>query len=94
MRDLDIDDELIFVNKTQERIYIYLNNKLVPLPDGLRLLIPTKIIPFLFSSIMTLRGKFRLLLDLVIPRKNIDIDESVESFVTRRFGREALINIA
>tara|TARA_B110001452_G_scaffold65039_1_gene51786 strand:- start:5078 stop:6475 length:1398 start_codon:yes stop_codon:yes gene_type:complete len=94
VRDLDIDDELIFVNKTQERIYIYLNNKLVPLPDGLRLLIPTKIIPFLFSSIMTLRGKFRLLLDLVIPRKNIDIDESVESFVTRRFGREALINIA
>ena len=94
VRDLNIDDELIFVNKTNERIYIYLNNKLIPLPDGLRLLIPSKIFPFLFSSIMSLRGKLRLLLDIVIPRKNIDDDESVESFVTRRFGREALVNIA
>ena len=48
VRDLNIDDELIFVNKTNERIYIYLNNKLIPLPDGLRLLIPSKISPFLF----------------------------------------------
>ena len=94
VRDLNIDDELIFVNKTNERIYIYLNNKLIPLPDGLRLLIPSKISPFLFSSIMSLRGRLRLLLDIVIPKKNIDNDESVESFVTRRFGREALVNIA
>ena len=83
VRDLNIDDELIFVNKTNERIYIYLNNKLIPLPDGLRLLIPSKISPFLFSSIMSLRGRLRLLLDIVIPKKNIDNDESVESFVTR-----------
>ena len=94
VRDLNIDDELIFVNKTNERIYNYLNNKLIPLPDGLRLLIPSKISPFLFSSIMSLRGRLRLLLDIVIPKKNIDNDESVESFVTRRFGREALVNIA
>jgi len=58
------------------------------------LLVPTKIFPFLFSSIMSTRGKLRLLLDIVLPKKNIDIDESVENFVTRRFGKEALDNIA
>lgn len=94
VKDLGIDDKVIFVNKTQERIYIYLKNKLIPLPQGLRLLVPTKIFPFLFSSIMSTRGKLRLLLDIVLPKKNIDIDESVENFVTRRFGKEALDNIA
>tara|TARA_B100000902_G_scaffold399974_1_gene474174 strand:+ start:6112 stop:7509 length:1398 start_codon:yes stop_codon:yes gene_type:complete len=94
VKDLGIDDKVIFVNKTQERIYIFLKNKLIPLPQGLRLLVPTKIFPFLFSSIMSTRGKLRLLLDIVLPKKNIDIDESVENFVTRRFGKEALDNIA
>ena len=94
VKDLGIDDKVIFVNKTQERIYIFLKNKLIPFPQGLRLLVPTKIFPFLFSSIMSTRGKLRLLLDIVLPKKNIDIDESVENFVTRRFGKEALDNIA
>ena len=94
VKDLGIDEKVIFVNNTQERIYIFLKNKLIPLPQGLRLLVPTKIFPFLFSSIMSTRGKLRLLLDIVLPKKNIDIDESVENFVTRRFGKEALDNIA
>jgi len=44
----------------------------------------------LASPILSMRGKMRMLLDLVLRRKRDDSDESLASFVRRRLGREAL----
>jgi oxygen-dependent protoporphyrinogen oxidase len=44
----------------------------------------------LTTPILSWRGKLRMLLDLVLPRKDDDTDESLASFIKRRLGREAL----
>src|SRR5262245_11186348 len=61
-RELGLADVLIPVNKTRERIYVLIGNRIVPLPDGLGLLVPTKLAPFLRSPLLTWFGKLLLLL--------------------------------
>ena len=40
VRELGLENALIPVNKTSERIYVLIGQRLVPLPDGLGLLVP------------------------------------------------------
>jgi oxygen-dependent protoporphyrinogen oxidase len=46
------------------------------------------------SDLLSWRGKVRALGDLVLPRRSGGGDESLESFVTRRLGREVLERVA
>ncbi|MGJ3239873.1 MAG: protoporphyrinogen oxidase [Anaerolineae bacterium] len=94
-RDLGLADDLIAVNNTPERIYVLADGRLVPLPDGLRLLVPTNIEAFLASPLLSLGGKLRVLMDLLIPARADDSsDESLADFVVRRMGQEALDKLA
>jgi protoporphyrinogen/coproporphyrinogen III oxidase len=86
--------EPIPVNKTPQRIYVLLKKRLVPLPDGLGLIVPTKLLPFLRSPLLSWYGKLRLLAEQFIPASTISEDESLASFITRRMGKEALHNLA
>ena len=54
------------------------------------LAVPTKIGPFLRSRLFSWPGKLRMGLDLVIPGGNGRGDESIASFLRRRFGQEAV----
>src|SRR5262249_57304282 len=65
-----------------------------PLPEGFLLLAPTALWPLARSSIVALRGKARMALDLVLPRGRTGDDESLGSFVRRRVGVEALERVA
>ena len=66
------------------------NGRLAPVPEGFVLMAPNRLLPILTTPILSLRGKLRLLMDLVIPRRSEETEESLGSFVRRRFGREAL----
>ena len=55
---------------------------------------PTRLWPFLTSSLFSWAGKLRMGLDLVLPRAEPSDDESLASFVRRRLGREALERVA
>jgi oxygen-dependent protoporphyrinogen oxidase len=68
--------------------------RLERLPEGFLLLAPTRVGPVLASRIFSWRGKLRLGLDLVLPRRRAAGDESLGSFVRRRLGREALERVA
>ena len=94
VHELGIEDELIPVNDTPERIYVLSDGQLVPLPDGLRLLVPTNIPAFLTSPLMSIPGKLRVLMDTLIPPNLSDEDESLANFVVRRMGQEALDKLA
>ena len=59
-------------------------------PEGFVMMAPSKLLPILTTPILSLRGKLRMLLDLVRPRKDDDGDESLAAFFKRRLGREAL----
>ena len=45
---LGMGDQLIGSNDVDRKTYILLKNKLVPLPDGLMFMVPTKILPVVF----------------------------------------------
>jgi oxygen-dependent protoporphyrinogen oxidase len=62
----------------------------LPVPDGFVLMAPHRLAPMLTTPVLSWRGKFRLLLDLFIPRRDDETEESLASFVRRRLGREAL----
>lgn len=76
------------------RTWIVRDGRLLPLPEGLRLLAPTSLTPFLASGTVSWPGKLRMGLDLVLPRRRFDGDESLAALVRRRLGEEALERLA
>ncbi len=68
--------------------YILRKCKLTRLPEGLSGLVPTRLMPFVVSTLISPIGKLRVALDVLIPARKTDADESVESFVVRRMGRQ------
>lgn len=76
------------------RTYVAHGGRLHPLPEGFLLLAPTRLWPLVASPLFSWRGKLRMALDLVLPRRAADGDESLAGFVTRRLGQEALERVA
>lgn len=93
-KKLGLGDHLIGTNPDQTKTYVYTGKKMVSMPDGLSLMVPTKFMPFVFSPLFSLPGKIRMGLDLLIPGKGDEGDESLASFVRRRLGEEALQKMA
>lgn len=89
-RRLGLEDRLIPTDGRYRRSLVLRKGKPVPVPDGFMLLAPTRMGPIMESSIFSLWGKIRLAMERFIPRRRDLEDESLGSFVRRRFGREAL----
>ena len=92
-RRLGIEDRLVRTDDRFRRTYIAFGGRLHPLPDGFQLLAPTRLGPFIRSSLFSWPGKLRMALDVVLPRGG-DPDESLGAFVSRRLGKEALERVA
>jgi len=93
-KELGIEEELLGTNDEKRKTFVLVNDKLTPLPDGVMLIIPTKIMPFALSPLISWPGKFRMGMDLFIPANKNGDDESVGNFIRRRLGKEALYKIA
>lgn len=91
---LGIDDHLMSTKTDHPETFVYLNNKMVTIPDGLSLMVPTRFTPFITTRLFSWPGKIRMGMDLFIPRKRGNSDESLASFVRRRLGTEALERMA
>jgi protoporphyrinogen/coproporphyrinogen III oxidase len=90
---LGITGRLINTQEQFRRTYVAFGGALHPLPDGFSLMAPTRLTPLATSGLFTFGGKLRMALDLVLPRREME-DESLESFVTRRLGRQAMERVA
>ncbi len=93
-RDIGLEDQLQPCNTASRNIYIVRDGQPVLFPGGMRLTIPTKFGPFLRSPVISFPGKMRMLMDLWIPPRREKSDESLGSFIRRRFGSEALERLA
>jgi oxygen-dependent protoporphyrinogen oxidase len=89
-RELGLGDRLIPTNPELRAVYILHRGKLHPLPEGMMLAVPTKILPFARSGLFSWPGKLRMGLDLIRPGRQENGDESIASFLRRRFGQEAV----
>jgi protoporphyrinogen/coproporphyrinogen III oxidase len=91
---LGLTSRLVSTQAAYQKIYIVHRGRLVPLPDGFFLLAPTRLRPFLQTGLFSWRGKLRMAAELFLPRGGNNGDESLGSFVRRRFGAEALERVA
>ncbi len=92
-RELGLGERLLPTNREHREVYVLHGRRLHPLPEGMMLAVPTKIAPFLRSSLFSWPGKLRMGLDLVIPGRRGDGDESIARFLRRRFGRQAVTRL-
>jgi len=93
-RELGLGDQLTPSNDANRKTYIVVKNRLVPLPDGLMFLIPTKLVPTALTSLFSPATKVKMALELLHPPRPSGEDESVAALVERHFGREAVDRLA
>ena len=92
---LGLAPRLVSTQAAYQKIYIVHRGKLEALPEGFFLLAPTRLWPFVQTPLFSWRGKLRMAGELFVPRAQANHkDESLGSFVRRRFGREALERVA
>ncbi len=92
-KELGLGERLHGTNPTKNYTYVLNSNRLLPLPDGLAMMIPTNIQAILKSQLVSWFGKARMGLDFIQPAKSVNGDESLGAFVSRRLGREAYENL-
>lgn len=93
-RALGLDARLIGTNDKLRTIYVLHKGKPAKMPDGVMLIVPTRFMPFALSGLISPWAKLRMGMDLFIPPKRDDEDETLAQFIIRRLGHEALDKIA
>ncbi|MBC8029821.1 MAG: protoporphyrinogen oxidase [Pyrinomonadaceae bacterium] len=95
-RRLGLETNLIETSDNHRRSFVVRRGRLRPVPRGFHLLAPGELWPFVKSDIFSWRGKARMAMDLVLPRRNTNgaAEESLADFVRRRLGSEALERMA
>ncbi|MGH7229098.1 MAG: protoporphyrinogen oxidase [Nitrospiraceae bacterium] len=86
---LGLSGRLINTNEFQKKTFVFSRGRLRELPEGLVLIVPTKLGPLFHSGLLSWSGIARMALDLVIPARRGAGDESLASFFRRRLGDEA-----
>ena len=95
---LGIFDDELPTDESRKRTWILSRGKLHQMPDGIFMFAPTKFLPFATTGLFSWSGKIRMAMDLFTPPKKLNPgelnDETLESFVVRRMGRECLDRLA
>lgn len=91
---------LVYSNDARRRTYLARGRALLPMPEGMRMIVPTRWAPILESPLFSWQARLAYLRE---PRRAeelkqhalaTDADESVASFTRRHFGEEATRTIA
>ena len=93
-RALGLGEQLIGSNDAQRVTYIARGNRLVPLPDGLMFMVPTRVSATLRSPLFSWKAKRQMARELLHPPRTSAADESVASFIERHYGREMVDRLA
>ncbi|MGC1788810.1 MAG: protoporphyrinogen oxidase [Terriglobales bacterium] len=89
-RKIGLGDQLIGSNDSERKTYILAKDKLVVMPDGLMFMVPTKIMPTVFSPLFSVRTKMRMAAEWFHPPHKASADETVAQMVERHYGSEVV----
>ncbi len=105
--ELGLGGEILYSNDAIRRNYLVQSGSsqrraLTPMPDGMRMMVPTRWLPVMESPLFSWQARLAYLrepkrvseLKTYAAARGEDEDESVRSFVTRHFGVEATETIA
>ncbi len=93
-RRLGMADQLIGSSDGDRKTYILVKGKLVPLPDGLMFMVPTRLAPALLSALFSSATKFRMMREWRMAPRQSENDESVAALVERHYGAEMVDRLA
>jgi oxygen-dependent protoporphyrinogen oxidase len=93
IRELGLGDELMGSNDAGRRTYVLRHGKFVTLPEGLQMVVPTKIWPVVESRLFSWQTKFRMAIEMFRSPQALP-DRSVSAFVADHFGEEAVAYLA
>ena len=91
---LGLGAELIPTREIYRKTCVVRAGRLVEIPAGFSLLAPAHLGPVFRSRLFSPLGKLRIALEPYVAARTGSDDESLDSFVTRRLGREVLDRVA
>jgi oxygen-dependent protoporphyrinogen oxidase len=91
---LGIEHRLVRTLPAPHGAFVAHQGRLEPIPAGFSMMAPTKLRAFWSSPLLSTTGKLRALGEMLLPRGAVLEDESLGSFVRRRFGDELLERLA
>lgn len=95
IREVGLADQVIGSNDHLRVTYILKHGKLVPLPDGLMMMVPTKILPLVGTRLLSWGTKIRMGLEFLRrPPKAPLADRSVYDFLLDHYGQESIDYLA
>lgn len=86
-REIGVADELIETDARYRRAFVVHNGRPVPIPPGVQLMVPSRLLPVLASPAISWLGKLRLAAEPLIAKRRSTGDESLHDFAVRRLGR-------
>ncbi|RKP55107.1 protoporphyrinogen oxidase [Cohnella endophytica] len=92
-RELGLEGELVGTNPAAKKTYIALDGKLLPMPEGMTLGVPTDRDKFMRTELVGEEGKLRAFEEVDLPAGDLPEDETVGAFLERRMGREMVERI-
>jgi protoporphyrinogen/coproporphyrinogen III oxidase len=93
IKELGLESEVIGSNDHQRTTYILKGGKLVALPEGIMMMVPTKVMPMVRTGLLSWGTKLRMARELLRGPRTYP-DRSVAEFVIDHFGEETLDYLA
>src|SRR5687767_11354045 len=90
IRDLGLAGEVIGSNDHLRVTYIRRGGRLIPIPDGLTMMVPTRILPLITTRLLSWPAKLRMALELLRAPMPKSEDQSVADFIREHYGQEAV----
>jgi len=95
IRKLGLADQVMGSNDHSRVTYIVKKGKLVPMPEGLMMMVPTKILPLVETRLLSWGAKIRMGLEFFRqPPERPQPDRSVYEFLLDHYGQECIDYLA
>jgi oxygen-dependent protoporphyrinogen oxidase len=94
IRELGLADQVIGSNDHSRVTYIVRKSKLIRMPEGLMMMVPTKILPLAETRLLSWRAKIRMGLEIFREPHGPQPDRSVYEFLLDHYGEESIDYLA
>jgi protoporphyrinogen/coproporphyrinogen III oxidase len=94
IRELGLADQVIGSNDHSRITYIVKNGQLVRMPEGLMMMVPTKVMPIIETPLLGWGTKIRMGLEVFRKPRGPQPDRSVYDFLFDHYGKEAIDYLA
>lgn len=93
-REVGMESELISSNDDRRVTYIWKGGRMIPLPDGMMMMVPTKIGPVIRTPLLSWSTKIRMGFEYFHRAPKYPHERSVSEFIEEHYGSETVDYLA